>query len=579
MKKQRYGVIPNHSAEWCGNPPDKANTAPNQHQSPGRLPRRCAHRLAMTGCLAASKKIWVMLLCLSLCLGLLPGCVAEDTPYVPSGDALAPEDADVDATEAPEEVSHQELTLAYDPDESMNPFESTDLTNRTLFSLIYQGLFSIDRNNQAIPILCSQFRVSSDSRTYTFYLVDATFADGSAVTAEDVLASYQAAMESTYYEGRFIQVKEVALSEDGGITFTLRSAMEDLPLLLDVPIVKASQVAEEHPIGSGPYVMEDALYGGNLRRNNSWWCTQSTLVVTAENIPLIPVSSVTQIRDEFEFGEVGLVCADPCSGSYADYRCDYELWDCENGTFLFLAVNVAYSQDDIFRDENLRAALTYAIDREKIVAEYYRGYAQAASIPCSPSSPYYSASLASKYEYDPVQFIEAVNRAKKPKETLKLLVNRDDSTRLRVGRAIVEMLQECGLDIELYEQTNKMFVAKYIAGDYDLVLGQTRLSANMDLSPFYRAYGELGRNGVANSDVYDLCQDALENQGNFYNLHKAAMEDGRVIPILFGTYAVYATRGLLTELEPARDNVFFYSLGRTESDALIQADYGEAGAG
>ena len=32
-------------------------------------------------------------------------------------------------------------------------------------------------------------------------------------------------------------------------------------------------------------------------------------------------------------------------------------------------------------------------------------------------------------------------------------------------------------------------------------------------------------------------------------------------PILFHSYAVYATRGTVTDLAPRRDNVFFYTIG------------------
>ena len=112
-------------------------------------------------------------------------------------------------------------------------------------------------------------------------------------------------------------------------------------------------------------------------------------------------------------------------------------------------------------------------------------------------------------------------------------------------------------------------------GKYDLYLGQTRLSTNMDLTPFFHPYGNMSRNGVADADIYALCLDALENSGNFYNLHKAVADDGCIVPILFGSYAVYATRGLVTNLSPSRDCVFFYTLGRTENDAMIPIEYGK----
>ena len=522
------------------------------------------------------KKILALLLCLLLLTGMFAGCAAEDTPYVPTGDALAPEDADVNATIPEEEVEQPDFTLAYYSNRSMNPVIATDFTNRALFSLIYQGLFFINRNNEPVPILCKNYKYSSDYRTFTFFLMDdARFSDGTPITVEDALATYTAALKSTYYSGRFIHVKQILISDEGGLSFKLSNPITEFPLLLDVPIIKAEQIESEHPLGSGPYIFENSLTGAQLRRNRTWWCADSAknLVVTTDSIPLIEAASTTQIRDEFEFSDIGVVCTDPCSDSYADYRCDRELWNCENGMFLFLACNVAYSE--LFSDDALRATLTYAIDRQALADEYYRGFAQPTTIACSPSSPYYSPALAQKYEYDPIRFIDALSKAKMPKEPIRLLVNKDDSLRLRAARDIAEMLTECGLQTVTVEQPTNKFISDVRVGKYDLYLGQTRLSPNMDLTPFFHPYGNMSRNGISDADLYALCLDTLENSGNFYNLHKAVAEDGCIVPILFGSYAVYATRGLVTNLAPSRDCVFYYTLGRVDSDAMIPFDYGK----
>ena len=54
------------------------------------------------------KKILILLLCAAMVLSIFSGCAAEDTPYEPTGDALAPEDADVNATIPDEEEEPQE---------------------------------------------------------------------------------------------------------------------------------------------------------------------------------------------------------------------------------------------------------------------------------------------------------------------------------------------------------------------------------------------------------------------------------------------------------------------------------------
>lgn len=515
-----------------------------------------------------------LILCLCLLLGLFAGCAAENTPYEPTGDALMPEDADLTATTPKAENEPQELTLAYYADRELNPFRSTDFTNRVLFSLIYQGLFAYNQNYEPVPILCENYRASSDNRTYTVYLNrNATFSDGTPVTNADVLASVEAAMGSKYYGGRFTHLAEYGETEDGGIAFYLRLAMEDFPILLDFPIVKASEVDADKPLGTGPYILDSSLVGAQLRRNTVWWCHSPDLLITASSIPLVAAESPTHIRDEFEFSDVGLVLTDPCSDTYADYRCDYELWDCDNGVMLYLACNVGYSQDDIFSTDSLRKALTYAIDRDKIVEENYNGFGRPATLAMDPEYPYYSDALAMKYEYDPDRFAQAVSSVRKPKEPLELLVNADDSLRLRIARDIVEMLTAGGLDVVLVEASTNQYAAKVKAANFDMYLGVTKLSANMDLSPFFRPWGNLHWGGLTDEEIYELCKDALENHGNFYDLLKTVADDGSIVPIAFYSNAIYADRGLVTDLKPVRDNVFFYTLGRSDADAFIPIDY------
>ena len=517
------------------------------------------------------KKLTARLLCLSLCLGLL-GCVPEDREYVPSGGQLIMDSPDSDATSPTEAEAEQELTLTIYSDRSTNPFTCSDYTNRTLFSLIYQGLFAVNRDYEAEPILCSRYQVSQDGKTYTFYLDEkATFSDGSRVTPEDVIASLYAAKGSDFYGGRFTHI-EGFWADGAAIFVTVSTLMENLPILLDIPIVKADQVNSEAPLGSGPYTLHSTITSAYLRRVGSWWCeADANLVVTADSIPLVPAQTPAQIRDEFEFYDLNLVCANPCSDLYADFRCDYELWDCENGEMVFLACNVAYR--DFFQTSTLRSLLTYGIDRNTIAEKYYQGFARAVTLPASTYFPWYSSGLAAKYEYDPEKFTEALENITLPSRDLVLLVNGDDTLRLQAAREIANQLTALGLPTTVNVQDHQSFLDHIYAGNYDMYLGCTRLSANMDLSAFYQSGGSLSYNGIASNSLYQLCLDALENRGNYYNLHQEVAEDGRIVPLLFCGYAVYATRGVLSDLEPARDNVFHYTLGRTMEDVLVTIDY------
>lgn len=511
------------------------------------------------------KRILSLVLCLALLF--LCGCTGSEKPYVPTGDALMDADDEGPAPTAPQKNTVDSLVLAYYPEQSLNPYQCTDFTNRVLFSLVYQGLFSTDRDYQVQPVLCKQYSVTADLRTYTFRLENATFSDGSALTAQDVVTSLLTAKESTMYKGRFLHIQEVSIS-GGDVVITLDTPMENLPLLLDIPIVKASQVAENAPMGTGPYVLTASVASANLHRRSNWW-SDTTLQITAPTIALVPAASPTQIRDEFEFSDLSLVCADPCSDRYVDYRCDYELWDCESGMFMYISF-CKDKEDRIFSDPKLRAALTYAIDRETIVNEFYRGFARSTTLPTSPLFPNYSPTLAGRYAYDPMKFSKAINDAGLTGTTITMLVNKEDSMRLRVAKVIAESIETCGLKVELSQLSGREYTDALLYREFDLHLSQTRLSPNMDLSAFFHTNGALSHGGVNDTAAYSLSLQALENHGNYYTLYQTVMDEGLLCPILTGSYAVYATRGLLTGLTPARDNIFYHDSGKTMEQALFE---------
>lgn len=506
------------------------------------------------------KRLIALLLCLCL---LLCGCKSGGE-YTPTGDGLSYDDdyTGVQNTH-PSEDGPRQLSLPYYPARSLNPYLCVDFTNRTLFSLLYQGLFTTNRDYVVEPQLCKSYTISEDSKSYTFYLENATFSDGSLLTAEDVLASLTAARESDFYKGRFLHITEMVLTNDGGVTVHLDTPYENLPLILDIPIVKADQVALDKPMGTGPYALYTAAGGDSLQRTGDWWC-KAKLPVSADTITLFTAESTIHIRDQFEFHGLSMVCADPGSDHYADYRCDYELWDCENGIFLYLATS---ADSKIFVKDSVRSALTHAIDRDLLVEEYYRGFARSACLPASPLSPYYNKNLAERYKYDATKFAQVVKDEGFEGSSVVFLVNGDDSLRLRVARRISQMLKDCGLEVEMKVLGGTRYVDALKTRQYDLYLGQTRLSPNMDLSAFFATYGELSWGGVNDLGAYALSLQALENHGNYFTLHKLVMDQGLLCPVLFRSYSVYATRGLISSLTPARDNVFCYSMGKTLADA------------
>ncbi len=506
------------------------------------------------------KRLICLLLLAAMALSMV-ACNSVERPYIPTGNGLSSDTTGLPTL--PDSGVEQQLQLVYYPEKTLNPYQLADHTNKVLLPLLYQGLFSVDREYNVTPILCRAYTVSADMLVYTFYLEAATFSDGSVLKAADVVQSLLAAKAGPVYSGRLKAVTEIYATQDGAVELQLSTPYENLPLLLDIPIVKETHVGADTPMGTGAYFLQDSMEGKpGLQRRTDWWC-RSTLAVTASFIPLVTGKTPYQIRNEFEYGNISLVCTDPGSDNFVDFRNDHEVWQCENGIFLYLGVN---EKSKVFSIEAVRQALTHAIDRDALVEEYYRGFAMAATLPASPAFPYYNKALAGQYGYREGVMQQALADAKLEAPAITLLVNKADSRRVRAARAIVQMLTDCGMQVTLSSLSGTSYTNALKKGNYDLHLGQTILSPNMDLSAFFADKGTLGYGGMTDAAIHSLCQEAMANSGNYYTLHKTVMEDAMLCPILMRSYAVYGARGCIPSLAPARDNLFFYTIGKTLED-------------
>ena len=155
---------------------------------------------------------------------------------------------------------------------------------------------------------------------------------------------------------------------------------------------------------------------------------------------------------------------------------------------------------------------------------------------------------------------------------LTLLVNGEDSVRLRVANFIKAALEDTGLVINIVESSAYEFHYFLNMQDYDMYLAQTKLSVNMDLSQFFYLYASMSFGNMEDEATYAMCEEALANQGNYYNLHKKIMDEGRICPILFRNYAVYGRRGVVSQLNPSRENGFYYTLGLSLADIQVPMD-------
>ena len=161
---------------------------------------------------------------------------------------------------------------------NLDPIWTTATITTTHGYMIYDTLFAMDENFEPQPQMVGEFEVSDDNLTYTFSLRDGlSFHDGTAVTAEDAVASLERWAARDNMGGALMEVTE-SLSVVDEDTFELVLS-QPYGLVLEslgkpdgnAPFIMPAEVAATDPfeqiesyVGSGPFVFEeDAWVPGN----------------------------------------------------------------------------------------------------------------------------------------------------------------------------------------------------------------------------------------------------------------------------------------------------------------------------
>lgn len=160
----------------------------------------------------------------------------------------------------------------------INPLLPITDAGRDLTSLIYSGLMKATPGGELVPDLASEYTISEDGMTYTFTIKDkATFHDGVAVTADDVVFTIAKAVDPELKSPKAlnwvgIEVKKV---DSRTVQFILKKPyapfLQNTTLGILPKHIWQNTSDEEfsftnfniEPIGSGPYRLS------NIKRNSS----------------------------------------------------------------------------------------------------------------------------------------------------------------------------------------------------------------------------------------------------------------------------------------------------------------------
>ena len=437
-----------------------------------------------------TRRIWCVFLALCVLL-LLGGC--GEVPGMPDDTTDLVGD-DTTATTDEEMV----FALPYSHDDTLNPFTATTKVNVQLTHLLYDSLTAIGDGYVPQWSLASEVVVTDATHLTATLREGAVFSDGSAVTVEDVVKSFQQAQTSPHYKVLLSNVTAAkANSKKRQITFTLATADVNAQACLTFPVVKASTLtdkAAKAPVGGGVYMAQQSGNGLQLVKNPHHPAEVSFSEVALRHLPNTASRSYALAS-----GQIAYYFDDLSEGE--NPRITGASRPVAMNTMVFLGINSAHKQ---LAQPAVRQALSLLLDRTVLAAVYgERGTASASPLPtawqpmtdCTAPAHQQAAEDARVMLTDAGYPLEG-----KQQPTLRLIYNSSRDDRAAMAQLIRTQAAEVGVMITLTPLSEAEYRQSLADGEYELYLGEYRFGADMSLRSILTdtrtAYGVAGNSAA-----------------------------------------------------------------------------------
>lgn len=261
---------------------------------------------------------------------------------------------------------------------SFDPIKTTDIYSEAVLRCVYTSLYDFDKNLQLRPKLVKTSTVI-DEYTWSVEIHDnVKFQDGSNLTTDDVIFSIQRAMTGERTE-KLLEVVEGVEKVDN-TTFLLRAKEPYADIfslfakaetsILSKKVVETPGYDFSEPMGAGPFKLISREVGSKimLERFDDYYLDKAA----SQYLNFVVLVTEQDRTAAFLNGDVDMLF------SVSAYDCD-RLKLSENVKILqspstkieYLSLNTTHPPLD---NPKVRLAISYAIDREKIVGDVYHGY-------------------------------------------------------------------------------------------------------------------------------------------------------------------------------------------------------------
>lgn len=442
-------------------------------------------------------------------------------------------DANIASTVGKYETSKKLIIGRANDSVSLDPSYTTDADSFKVTVNVLETLVKCDNEgNQILPCLAESWSSSEDGLRWVFRLRQGVrFHDGTVFNADAVVFNFHRWMytNNTYHDGTFIYWNYIFGGYPGLVSSVDKLSEYSVEIRLNKPyapflnalamnafsisspeaIKKYKGYLYEHPVGTGPFIFKSWERNKSivLLRNDNYW--NGAAKVSEVEFKVIP-SSKTRL-EELRQGNIHI--ADHLSpDDVAEIKFDSNLYLQFRPSFNvgYLALN---NDDYPYSKREVRLAINYAIDKEKLINDVFDNLAKPASTYMPPFLWGYNENLET-YDYDLDLARKYLVEAGFPngfKTTLWVM----DSAReyfpkpLQVAEFIRENLLKVNIDAEIKVFSMNEYLDRLSAGEHEMALiGWTGDYADPDNFLYTMLASENAKPGLAGNYSFYKSREA-----------------------------------------------------------------------
>ena len=354
------------------------------------------------------------------------------------------------------------LVMPGDP-KSLDPAHATDVRTGQLCALLYDNLVRFGTGVDILPGLSESWVVSNDGLEYSFQLKDSVFfKNGKQFNCSDVKNSFERILDpktNSHRKWLFKNVKGASAFSSGNvasvtgffcvddINFKINLDKPFIPFLGFLAMPSASIIHETETgeiIGTGPWKLKEWIHDGHILFNRNINYFDEVPKLESLKIRILPealprtAEFVTGYLDIMEVPEAEF----PIWENDLEWAPQIQYQDDLN--IFYLGLNCSRPP---FDNVNVRKAINYSIDVQRIIDKVKNGNAIAASGPIPPGliNPYPKI----KYKFNPKRARELLENSGYEEGLEIELWQSQSSELLYVTEAIQAQLKAVGIHVKI----------------------------------------------------------------------------------------------------------------------------------